>query len=96
MIPEKKYNLFWKDIVENEDGSINMDQLQKELADFSLLIGNITKVYCDLTNGKISNPLTDPDVVIAVVEDCFAESFEENKKDGRPRPSEINPPQMEI
>ena len=77
MTPEEKYNSFWKEIVENEDGTINMDQLKKELSDFTLLIANVTKVYCNLTNSKISKPLTDPDVVIAVVEDCFAESFYE-------------------
>jgi len=76
---EENYNSFWKEIVENEDGTVNMDQLKKELSDFSLLIRNVTKVYCDLTNGKISKPLTEPAVVIAVVEDCFSEGYDEKK-----------------
>ena len=50
-----------------------MEQMKKELADFSMLIGFVSEVYCALSNGKISNPLTCPDVVISVVEDTFAE-----------------------
>ncbi len=38
---EKEYEDFWKAIIENEDGSINKDQLMRELSDFSVLIGNV-------------------------------------------------------
>lgn len=58
--PEKEYNKFWKPIVENEDGSINMEQLKKELADFSWLISSISQTYCHISGNSISNPLTLP------------------------------------
>lgn len=66
---KEEYDSFWKDIVENEDGSINKRQIMNELYDFSLLIGNISKVYCHITDGAASNPLTNPDVVIALADD---------------------------
>ena len=69
---EKEYNEFWKDIIEDEKGDIDKEKLMKELSDFSRLIANAGKVYCHVTNGNISNVLTDADVVIAVADDCCA------------------------
>ena len=66
---QEKYISFWKDIVENDDGTLNKEQVMRELYDFSVLIGNIQKVYCHITGGYASNPLTDPDVVIALADD---------------------------
>lgn len=64
------YDTFWKDLIE-VDGQINLEQLQKELADFYLLIDNISKVYDHITNGQVSIPLTDPNVVIRLSDDCY-------------------------
>ena len=33
---EKEYQEFWKDIVENEDGTLNKEQVKKELCDFTV------------------------------------------------------------
>ena len=38
---EKEYNDFWKDIVENEDGTLNKDQVMRELYDYSNINNNI-------------------------------------------------------
>ncbi len=38
---QEKYISFWKDIVENDDGTLNKEQVMRELYDFSVLIGNI-------------------------------------------------------
>lgn len=66
---KQNYEKNWKDIVENDDGSINKEQLIKELSDFSMLIKNTSIVYCHITNNAVSNVLTDPDVVIALADD---------------------------
>lgn len=68
---EQKYEEFWQEIVENPDGSINMDQLKRELFDFSTLMHNISLVYEHVTGGMISKPLTDPDVVIQQADDFY-------------------------
>ena len=54
---EEVYNEFWKDIIENKDGTINKEQLKKELADFSVMIEEVPKVYSEITGGKLSKPL---------------------------------------
>ena len=66
---DEKYETFWKQLVEDADGNINMDKLKAELYDFSTLIANTSKVYCHVTGGSASHPLTDPDVIIALADD---------------------------
>jgi hypothetical protein len=65
---EKEYEDFWKEIVE-KDGVINIDQVKRELSDFSKVIGNVAKVYDHITSGRVSKPLTDSDAVIALHDD---------------------------
>jgi hypothetical protein len=63
------YESFWKRIVENEDGTINMEALQNELADYLQLIDNVPKVYDELAG--FSKPHTDPQVIIKAVHERF-------------------------
>ena len=72
---EKVYTDFWKDIIENSDGSINMEQLKSELYDYHFIIGNTAKVFCELTGSRISKPNTLADVVITVANDVMSENF---------------------
>ena len=55
---EKVYQEFWKDIVENEDGTINVEQVKKELADFRMVMDNCASAYSEMTCGMISKPNT--------------------------------------
>lgn len=75
------YNSFFKDIVELPDGSLNKDQVMRELSDYTVLLESVSKVYCAITNGKISKPNTLPEVVISVYEDCMLSDYEEWLKD---------------
>ena len=43
---ESNYNAVWKEILEKEDGSIDMEQLKKELFDFSNMIGRMSSLTC--------------------------------------------------
>jgi hypothetical protein len=70
---EIEYNKFWKEIIEKPDGSINKDQLMRELSDYSDLISNASRVYCEITNNKISKANTLPENVIAIYQDVVTE-----------------------
>ena len=74
------YEEFWKDIVE-KDGVLDLDQVKKELFDFLVLMRFVPKVYMHITNGQISKPNTDPDVVINMSDDvlnqCVKDALEE-------------------
>lgn len=78
---EKIWNEFWKEIVCKPDGSIDISQLKKELADFSMVMNGASKVYCAITDDRISKLNTDPDVVIRVAEDLETERTQEAVKD---------------
>ena len=78
---EQKYNEFWKEIVENPDGTLNKDKIMKELADFSVLIGNLSKINCYLSGNMVSNPMTDASVVIQICEEQLQESYQRGYED---------------
>jgi hypothetical protein len=69
------YKDFWKDIVENEDGSINLEQLKKELYDFHFVIEEVPKVYMAVTNGAMSKPNYYANEVISIFNDYINEEF---------------------
>ena len=60
---KKIYEDFWKDIVENKDGSLNKLQIMKELADYSTIMDNCSKVYEMVTANTISKPYADFETV---------------------------------
>lgn len=68
---EKEYQEFWKDIVENEDGTLNKEQVKKELCDFSMVMDNCTKAYCEMTCNNISKPNTKFFEVLRIFENKF-------------------------
>ena len=55
---QEEYEEFWKDIVENEDGTLNKDQIMRELSDYSMVMDNCAKAYYTMTNGRISKQNT--------------------------------------
>ncbi len=74
---EKEYEDFWKDIIENKDGSINLDQLKRELFDYSYLINNIPKLYDEITGSCISKPNTHIKHVIQKVNERISDAYQE-------------------
>lgn len=83
---EKEYNRFWKDIVENEDGSLNKEQIMKELGDFQLLIDNLTDLYCYISGNACSKVLVPAKTVLglyeAVLESSTDKAYDDGHKDG--------------
>ena len=78
---EKTFREFWKPVVCNDDGTLNEDKVMRELHDYANFMDNVSKVYCHITNGKISKPNTLAEAVIAEADDSYAELERENEKD---------------
>jgi hypothetical protein len=57
------YDDFWKEIVENEDGTLNLDQVQRELSDYYSAMELVPRAYSEVTGDRISKLLTDPSAV---------------------------------
>lgn len=68
---KEEYEEFWKGIVENEDGSINKDQLMRELADYSMVMHNCAMAYSTMTNQTISKQNT----LFSEVESIFSDIY---------------------
>jgi len=76
----KHYNEYWKDIIE-KDGEVDMNQLKKELFDYSNLMDNASKVYCHITNGMMSKVNYAADTVIAEADQAESDRTAEAIKD---------------
>lgn len=66
----KAYDEFWKGIVENPDGTLNKDQVARELFDYRHLMDSAGEVYCELSG--FSKPNTAPGYVIEEARRRFA------------------------
>lgn len=85
--PVDEWDSFWKQICTNPDGSLNLDQIQKELSDFSRLLRDVPKVYNVVTGGVLSKAQYPAATVIELhnnymkdeVEDRMKEYNEENE-----------------
>ena len=62
------YEEFWKSIIE-PDGEIDFEQVKKELFDYWVVIHEVSKVYCEITNNKFSKPNTASQYIIEAVEE---------------------------
>jgi len=72
---EKCWEEKWKDIIMNEDGTVNLKQLKLELHDFSLVMGCASEAFCLVTGGKLSKPNSDPKWVEHFAEEHYREMF---------------------
>ena len=73
---EQVYQEFWKDIICDDSGKINIDQVKKELRDFYVMLQEVPTVYSAVTGGVLSKCLYDAEFVL----DYFREKYE-NKAD---------------
>lgn len=70
----QEYEEFWKDIVENEDGTLNKDQVMRELSDYSMVMDNCARAYSLMTKQRISKQNT----MFFEVENIFNELYLDN------------------
>lgn len=52
----KDWEETWKDICTNKDGTINLEQIKKELSDYKFMLDEVPKVYSYITGGTLSKP----------------------------------------
>jgi hypothetical protein len=77
---EKDYEDFWKEIIE-VNGVVSMDQVKRELFDFHCIMQEVPKVYDYITNGNISKPNTNANVVIGEFDRVQEEEWRDYLKD---------------
>jgi hypothetical protein len=73
--PDEVYNKYWKHIVENEDGTINLEQLKKELFDFTFVMTEVSKVYWHITGGLLSECNYKASVVIDTADEHYGDMY---------------------
>lgn len=73
---EEVWDEFWADICLNEDGSLNLDQVKRELADWHFAMGQVTEVYLHITDDMLSKPTYYAEGVIQVAEDVVQQRIE--------------------
>ena len=69
---EKEWE-YWKTIICNKDGTIDVEQLKLELHDYSLMLSEVPKVYIAVTGGMLSKPHYYADGVIQVFNERYGE-----------------------
>lgn len=78
---QEVYDEFWKELVENEDGTLNKEAIQNELYDFKFLIEQVPLVYDNVTGGRISKPNTYASEVINAADDLYDAKYTEGYED---------------
>ena len=82
-IARKVFEEFWKPIVCNPDGSLNLDKVILELHDFSIVMDECSKVYSYITGGLISKPNTIASAVIDKADEVIEKHLDEARKEER-------------
>lgn len=73
---------FWKDIIV-KDGSLDIEQVKKELEDFSFIMDQVPKVYCHLTRGRLSKLMYQAEAIIDEVESIQQEEIDKAVKEAK-------------
>lgn len=71
---------FWRELVENPDGTLNRGQIMRELHDYRVVMEEASKAYCDVTGGRLSKPNTAAIHIIDAVEERTQEAIKEARK----------------
>ena len=71
------YESFWKAIVENEDGTLNKDQVARELSDALTLQEHLTEIYGVVSGERVSKPFTLPSVVAEMYRESLTAAADE-------------------
>ena len=72
---EKDFNKFWKEIICNKNGTINIKQLKKELYDYHYLMQQVPIVYCHITEGKFSKLMYPAETIIREANDIISRDY---------------------
>jgi hypothetical protein len=78
---ERVWREFWLPIVGRPDGSIDMEQVKKELHDLHMLHEHCGLAYDWMTGGKVSKANTEFETVKAIAEDLRTKEIDEAVKE---------------
>ena len=70
---EQIHQEYWKDIICKEDGSIDVDAVKCELADYYRMLQNVPLVYSEVTGGMLSKPLYKADFVLGYFREKYSD-----------------------
>ncbi len=79
---EDSWETFWKDIVCDENGDLNLEALKLELSDYYVFMDTAAQVYCEVTGNAISKINTKAFEIIGKYHEELEENGEENYKLG--------------
>ena len=68
---QKLYYDFWAPIIEDANGNLNLDQLQRELWDYHMVMTEVGKVYSEATGGQFGKLNTQADAVLEAIKDHY-------------------------
>lgn len=60
------YEEFWKELVENADGTLNKDQVMRELFDYKTVMGHCSEIYLWASHDATGKVLVEPQVIIGL------------------------------
>ena len=80
---EANWNRIWKEICMTEDGQINLEQIKRELFDFSFIMHEVATVYCHITGNRMSKPNYHANTVIDVMNEVQDLEREQQKLDDK-------------
>lgn len=75
------YNEHWKRLVENPDGTLNLDKVARELHDAVTLSGHLSEIYLAVTNEAIGNSFTKPEEVMKILEQRLLDAADDQIDD---------------
>ena len=67
---QEEFEDFWRSIV-CLDGEWDLDQVKRELHDYSMMLKEVPKVFHYVTNGRISKPNIHASAVIGVFDELW-------------------------
>jgi hypothetical protein len=80
---KQRYEEFWKDLVENPDGTLDKDKVMRELSDYRFLMRQASKVYCHVTGGMASKTNIYAEVIISEHDHACSKDVEEARMEER-------------
>ena len=80
--PERQWVEFWAPICA-PNGSLDLEQVKRELSDYSMLLSYVPRVYDHATGGAVSKPNTTPAAVCSVIDDHIQDLVEDAIRDDR-------------
>lgn len=80
---KKRYEEFWKDLVENPDGTLDKDKVMRELSDYRFLMTQASKVYCHVSGGMISKTNTYAEPIISEHDHHCSQDVEQARMEER-------------